>query len=196
MNQAESQIAQEHFRNYGLRLTRVIENMDYAPLAQLAGELKRCWREKSKVFIAGNGGSAGNAIHLANDFLYAMSRRRGPGLCVEALPANPAVLTCLANDEGYENIFALQLATLARAGDTLIVFSGSGNSPNILKALEEAKRIGLATYAVLGYSGGAAMAMVDTVIHVSVDDMQIAEDMQLITGHMLVQWLMTSLDLI
>jgi len=196
MSLDESQNAQEHFRSYGQRLTRVIENLDYAPLARLAIDLKHCWRDRRKVFIAGNGGSAGNAVHLANDFLYAMSKRPGSGLCVEALPANPSVLTCLANDEGYDSIFALQLAVQARAGDVLIVFSGSGNSPNILKALAEAKRIGLSTYAVLGYSGGAAMAMADTVIHVKVDDMQIAEDMQLITGHMLVQWLMTFRDVI
>ncbi len=146
------------------------------------------------MFIAGNGGSAGNAVHLANDFLYAMSKRAGSGLCVEALPANPAVLTCLANDEGYDSIFSLQLAVQARPGDVLIVFSGSGNSPNILKALNEAKRIGLKTYALLGFSGGAAKTLADTVIHFEIDDMQVAEDMQLITGHMLVQWLMNFRD--
>jgi D-sedoheptulose 7-phosphate isomerase len=194
MSLDESRSAQEHFRNYGKRLARVIESLDCDSLAQLAAELKGCWRERRRVFIAGNGGSAGNAVHLANDFLYAISKRPGSGLCVEALPANPAVLTCLANDEGYDSIFSLQLAVQARAGDVLIVFSGSGNSPNILKALAEAKRIGLATYALLGYSGGAAKALADTTIHFEIDDMQIAEDMQLITGHMLVQWLMTFRD--
>src|SRR5208283_1239169 len=194
MSLEEGKAAQEHFRNYGIRLARVIESLDCASLARLAAELKGCWRERRRVFIAGNGGSAGNAVHLANDFLYAMSKRPGSGLCVEALPANPAVLTCLANDEGFDSIFALQLAVQARAGDVLIVFSGSGNSPNILRALKEAKRIGLTTYALLGYSGGAAKSLADTTIHFEIDDMQIAEDMQLITGHMLVQWLMTFRD--
>jgi D-sedoheptulose 7-phosphate isomerase len=194
MSLDEGKAAQQHFRNYGMRLARVIETLDCASLAQLASELKGCWRDRRRVFIAGNGGSAGNAVHLANDFLYAMSKRPGSGLCVDALPANPAVLTCLANDEGYDSIFALQLAVQARAGDVLIVFSGSGNSPNILKALTEAKRIGMSTYALLGYSGGAAKALADTTIHFEIDDMQIAEDMQLITGHMLVQWLMTFRD--
>ncbi|MGA9598874.1 MAG: SIS domain-containing protein [Methylocystis sp.] len=194
MSLDEGKAAQEHFRNYGMRLARVIESLDCASLARLAAELKGCWRERRRVFIAGNGGSAGNAVHLANDFLYAMSKRPGSGLCVEALPANPAVLTCLANDEGFDSIFALQLAVQARAGDVLIVFSGSGNSPNILRALKEAKRIGLSTYALLGYSGGAAKSLADTTIHFEIDDMQIAEDMQLITGHMLVQWLMTFRD--
>ncbi len=78
---------------------------------------------------------------------------------------------------------------MARKGDVLIVFSGSGNSPNILQALEEAKTIGMTSYAVLGFSGGKAKAMADVPIHFAVDDMQIAEDMQLIIGHMIMQWL-------
>ena len=108
---------------------------------------------------------------------------------MHALSANSAVLTCLANDEGYDQIYSLQLGVLARPGDVLIVYSGSGNSPNILKALDEARRIGMRSYAVLGYSGGKAKAMADVPIHVEVQDMQIAEDTQLILGHMLMQWL-------
>ena len=71
----------------------------------------------------------------------------------------------------------------------LIAFSGSGNSPNIVKALEEARTIGMTSYAVLGYSGGKAKAIADVPIHVQIDDMQIAEDAQMIIGHMLMQWL-------
>ena len=98
-------------------------------------------------------------------------------------------MTCLANDEGYEQVFSLQLAVLAQKGDVLIAFSGSGNSPNIVKALEEAKTIGMTSYAVLGYSGGKAKALADVPIHVAIDDMQISEDAQTIIGHMLMQWL-------
>ena len=141
------------------------------------------------MFFAGNGGSAGNAIHLANDFLYALSKTPGSGLRVHSLSANPSVITCLANDEGYDQVFSLQLAVLARKGDVLVAMSGSGNSPNIIRALEEAKRIGMTSYAVLGFSGGKAKALADVPIHFAVDDMQIAEDAQLIIGHMLMQWL-------
>ena len=91
--------------------------------------------------------------------------------------------------KGYDQIFSLQLAVLAREGDVLIVLSGSGNSPNILKALEEAKAIGMTSYAVLGFAGGKAKALADVPIHFRVDDMQIAEDAQMIVGHMLMQWL-------
>jgi D-sedoheptulose 7-phosphate isomerase len=178
-----------HFAAYWRRLAAAMVEFDWAPLSRLAEELLDCWRTGRQVFFAGNGGSCGNAIHLANDFIYAVSKQPGSGLRAHALPANPAVLTCLANDEGYERIFSLQLAVLAHPDDVLIVFSGSGNSPNILRALEEAQRIGMHSYAVLGYSGGQAKALADTPIHLPVDDMQIAEDAQLIFGHMLMQWL-------
>ena len=78
---------------------------------------------------------------------------------------------------------------LARKGDVLIAFSGSGNSPNILKALEQAQTIGMTSYAVLGYSGGKAKTIADVPIHFQIDDMQISEDAQTIIGHMLMQWL-------
>lgn len=180
---------EKHFTDYWRRMSVVMEQMDWAPVAELGHELLDCWKTGRQVFMAGNGGSAGNTVHLANDFLYAMSKRPGSGLRVHALSANSAVLTCLANDEGYDQIYSLQLGVLARPGDVLIVYSGSGNSPNILKALDEARRIGMRSYAVLGYSGGKAKALADVPIHIEVQDMQIAEDTQLILGHMLMQWL-------
>lgn len=182
--------------DYWQRMSAVMSRFDWTPVSRLGHELLDCWKTGRQVFMAGNGGSAGNAVHLANDYLYAMSKRAGSGLRVHALPANPSVLTCLANDEGYDKIYSLQLAVLARPGDVLIVYSGSGNSPNILRALEEARRIGMRSYAVLGYSGGKAKALADVPIHVEVDDMQIAEDAQLIFGHMLMQWLSRHRDLV
>lgn len=188
--------ADAHFAAYSARLSDVLSAFDWAPVTELAQDMLACWKDGRQMFMAGNGGSAGNANHLANDFLYALSKRAGSGLRVHGLPANPAVLTCLANDEGYDEIFSLQLAVQARRGDILLVFSGSGNSPNILRALEEAKRIGMKSYAVLGFSGGKALAQADVPIHVKLDDMQIAEDMQLILGHMIMQWLSLHADLV
>jgi len=175
--------------DYAKRLQEVLSHYDWSPVAALAEDLLCCWKGGNQVFLCGNGGSAGNAVHLANDFLYGISKTPGSGLRVHALPANTAVLTCLANDEGYDSIYSLQLAVQAREGDLLIVLSGSGNSPNILKALEQAKKMKVRTYAVLGYTGGKAKAMADVPIHFAVEDMQIAEDMQLVVGHMIMQWL-------
>ncbi|QPH52613.1 SIS domain-containing protein [Pontivivens ytuae] len=179
----------DHFKAYSKRISHLLSEFDWSLVQELAYDLLDCWKTGRQVFLAGNGGSAGNAVHLANDFLYALSKRAGSGLRVHGLPANPAVLTCLANDEGYDKVFSLQLAVQARAGDVLVVFSGSGNSPNILEALEEARRIGMKSYAILGFSGGKALQMADMPIHIQLDDMQVAEDMQLIIGHMLMQWL-------
>lgn len=177
------------FTDYSRRLSETLQSFDWAPVERLAHDMHDCWATGRQVFYCGNGGSGGNANHLANDFLYAVSKTRGSGLRVHSLSANPAVLTCLANDEGYDQVFSLQLAVLARPGDVLIAMSGSGNSPNILRALQEAKTIGMTSYAMLGYSGGKAKALADVPIHFAVDDMQIAEDAQMIVGHMLMQWL-------
>lgn len=182
------------FADYSVRLADLMASYDWSPVSALAEEFFDCWKSGRQIFIAGNGGSAGNAIHLANDFVYGISKKPGSGLRIHALPANAAVLTCLANDEGYDRIFSLQLAVQARDGDVLIVLSGSGNSPNILAALEEGRKIGMKTYAILGYSGGKALGMADVPIHFPIDDMQIAEDMQLIVGHMIMQWLYTQRD--
>ena len=177
----------EHYRSYTARLSNALNGLDWSVVELLCDELFDCWTTGRQVFLAGNGGSGGNAVHLANDLLYALSKTPGSGLRVHALPANPAVLTCLANDEGYASVFSLQLAVLARPEDILIVFSGSGESPNILQALEVAREIGMTSYAVVAFSGGKAKALADRPIHVQIDDMQVAEDVQLVIGHMLMQ---------
>ena len=173
--------------DYARRLHVVLQCSDWSGVERLAEELRDCWRTGRQVFLCGNGGSAGNAIHLANDFLYGVSKTIGSGLRVSALPANSSVLTCLANDEGYDSVFSIQLAVLGRRDDVLIALSGSGNSPNIIKALEQARTMGIRTFAILGYSGGKAKTLADVPIHFPVDDMQISEDMQLVVGHMVMQ---------
>jgi D-sedoheptulose 7-phosphate isomerase len=181
-------------KDYRERLKRAIDLIPAEPLEALAHSLMRAWAERKQVFIFGNGGSAGNAIHLANDFLYGISKQLGHALRVTALPANSAVITCLANDEGYDGIFFRQLAVLAEPGDVAIAFSGSGNSPNILKALEYCAEHQIESFAVLGYTGGKAKALATHSIHVPVDDMQISEDLQLVVGHLMMQWMYAHRD--
>lgn len=175
--------------DYQQRLKAAIDQLPPQGLEDLAQSLLQCWREGKQVFFFGNGGSAGNAIHLANDFLYGVSKQLGHALKAHALSANSAVITCLANDEGYDGIFFRQLAVLAQPGDIAIALSGSGNSPNILKAIEWCKENQVKSFAIIGFEGGAAKSMADVSIHVPVKDMQISEDLQLIVGHMMMQWL-------
>jgi D-sedoheptulose 7-phosphate isomerase len=179
----------EFAKDYSKRLAAAVDAIPLGAVEALAEALLICWKEKRQVFIFGNGGSAGNAVHLANDFLYGVSKQLGHALRVHALTANSAVLTCLANDEGYDSIFFRQLAVMAEPGDVVIAFSGSGNSPNIVKALEWCREHNVHSFAVLGFKGGKAKELAHTPIHVDVDDMQISEDLQLIVGHMLMQWL-------
>lgn len=158
----------------------------------LADALMQRWMSQRQVFICGNGGSATNAAHLANDLMLGLTSTKRGGIRATALSANPAVMTCLANDVGYEHIFSHQLSTLAQPGDLLIAFSGSGNSANILNALTTAKQREVESWAILGYDGGKARALADHALHFAVNDMQIAEDLQMVVGHMISQHLQHS----
>jgi len=139
------------------------------------------------VFLAGNGGSAANANHLATDLIYGANQAGRGAFRVHSLSANPSILTCLGNDTGFENIFTKQLEALATPGDLLLVFSGSGNSPNILRVLEAARRLGVTSISFLGFDGGKAKALSDLALHFPVHDMQVAEDLHMIAGHLLLK---------
>lgn len=175
--------------DYSRRLQSVLANADWTGVSSLALDMEACWKAGGHVYFCGNGGSAGNAIHMANDFVYGIAKQTGAGLKATALSANQSVMTCFANDIGYDSIFSEQIAVFARSGDILIALSGSGNSPNIVNAIQQAKSQGVKTYAILGYSGGKCKDLADVAIHFPVNDMQIAEDLQLIVGHMLMQYL-------
>ncbi|MEW6329822.1 MAG: SIS domain-containing protein [Pseudomonadota bacterium] len=176
------------FTDYAQRLQAVISQYDWSAVEVLAAAMREAWTEGRQVFLCGNGGSAANAMHIANDLLYGIDMK-GAGIRVTALPSNSSVVTCLANDLGYDEIFSRQLKVHGSKGDLLVVLSGSGNSPNVVKALEQAHQLGMKSFAVLGYAGGKCLRIAQVPIHFPVDDMQICEDLQLIVGHMLMQWL-------
>jgi len=179
--------------DYLVRLQGCFSAEIMGAVEQLAQELRQAWIDGRHVFICGNGGSAANAIHMANDFHYGIGACGPgpslPGLRVDALPANAGVITCLANDTGYDNIYAHQLQVKGRQGDLLIVLSGSGNSANVVRALETATSLGMRSFAILAFSGGRCLELAEVPIHFRIDDMQIAEDTQLVVGHLCMQWL-------
>ena len=178
----------QHIQSYKKKLIEILGDKKLnKQIEKLYNELLIAWKNKKSVFICGNGGSAGNAIHLANDFLYGAGIKNKYGLKIEALTANPSVITCLANDLGYESIFAEQLKVKANENDLLIVLSGSGNSKNVTEALEEGNRIKMVTFAILGYDGGKCKSLAKNSIHFEINDMQISEDLQLIVMHMIMQ---------
>lgn len=179
--------------DYLKRLNSCFDSEVSEGIDKLAVELLRSWTEGRQVYICGNGGSAANSVHIANDFHYGIGAcgagPKMPGLKVEALPSNTGIVTCLANDTGYENIYSHQLEVKGKPGDVLIALSGSGNSENIVRAIEYANRLGMATFAILAFDGGRCKAFAQTSIHFKINDMQIAEDTQLIVGHICMQWL-------
>jgi D-sedoheptulose 7-phosphate isomerase len=121
------------------------------------------------LFACGNGGSATDAQHLVEELVarYRSNRRALPAV---ALSADSAVLTCIGNDFGFEQVFARQLEALARPGDLLVCFTTSGNSPNIIAALRMARERGAATIGLLGKDGGAARELADTALVVRSQD--------------------------
>ena len=160
---------------YRLRLQEALSTIAWSDVERLANTLLDCFHRKGQVFICGNGGSGANAIHIANDFLYGITKTIGSGMRCRALVANTSIITCLANDEGYDKVFAFQIAAEADPGDLLLVLSGSGNSPNVISAIHEAKKVGMSTFAILGFDGGLVKSLVGTAIHADVQDMQISE---------------------
>jgi len=177
------------YQTYAANLCRLLNEYKWDSVSKLAEDLQGIWENNQQVFLCGNGGSAANAVHWANDLIFGISPGKGNGIKANALSANISVMTCLANDLSYEDIFSYQLSIMGNAGDMLIGLSGSGNSPNIVKAIQTAKRMKIKTYAIIGYSGGKALDLVDVPIHFPLDDMQIAEDCQQIVSHMVMRWL-------
>jgi D-sedoheptulose 7-phosphate isomerase len=138
------------------------------------------------VFLIGNGGSAANASHFGQDLakgtLSSMSATRR--FRVVPLTDNIGFITALANDEGYDSIFEQQLRNLAASGDLLVAISGSGNSPNVIRAVEYAHSIGMTVIGVTGFDGGKLKAMADLSVHIPVDDMGMTEALHGVVFHL------------
>jgi D-sedoheptulose 7-phosphate isomerase len=179
----------DFYQSYNSKINQAVQQINLEKLCVLSDCLWDALQSKKQVFLCGNGGSAANAIHIANDFIYGIGKRSDAAMKVHALTANQSILTCLANDISYADVFSYQLEALGQRDDILIALSGSGNSPNIIKAIETAKNTGMHAFAILGYDGGHCLAIAEESIHVPINDMQISEDLQLIVGHMLMQWL-------
>jgi D-sedoheptulose 7-phosphate isomerase len=157
--------------------------------------LFRAFEEERTVFLVGNGGSAAAASHFGQDLakgtLSSMQAKRR--FRVIPLTDNIGFITALANDEGYDSIFEQQLRNLARRGDLLIAISGSGNSSNVLRAVEYARSIGMKTIGVTGFDGGKLRVLADESVHVPIDDMGMTEALHGVVFHLAMAQLRTKL---
>src|SRR5215216_6591231 len=161
-------------------------------LSRLADALLACWSKGGKALVAGNGGSASDAMHLAEELVARFEKNRR-ALAAMAL-CDPTVITCAANDFGYDRVFSRQVEAFGNAGDVLIVFSTSGNSPNILRAIEAARARQLVTAALLGRDGGKARGMCDIEVIVPAQKSHRIQEGHKILYHSLCEWVDARVD--
>lgn len=138
-----------------------------------------------RIFICGNGGSAATASHYCCDFNKGVSENQEQKYNFECLNDNVPTMMAVANDISYDEVFRFPLKNKMKSGDVFIGISGSGNSKNVVNAMEYAKSIGGTTIAIVGYSGGKLKEMADYHIHVNIDNMQIAEDVHMMMDHLI-----------
>lgn len=131
-----------------------------AEVKKLAAALCTAFESGNKLITCGNGGSAAEAAHLAEEFTgrFKRERRSLPGIC---LAIDGTVLTCIANDYGFDQVFSRQISSIGAPGDVLAIFSTSGNSPNLVRAVHEARNRGMHVVALLGHDGGALKGLSD-----------------------------------
>ena len=154
------------------------------PFAALAETAAGCLKAGGKILFFGNGGSAADAQHLATELVVRFRRNR-PSLAALALTTDTSALTAIGNDFGFEDLFARQIEGLGRKGDLAIGISTSGNSPNVLKALEKARAMGLATAAFGGASGGKLPEAADIALVVPSRTTARIQECHILLGHML-----------
>src|SRR5947207_15192356 len=183
------------------RACQEIRRINPAEVKALADAIFECYENRRMVFLCGNGGSGSNASHFCEDLGKGTLRREDfdndtkPRLRVLSLTDNTPYILAWANDEGFDRVFVEQLKNLANPGDLLIAISGSGNSPNVLRAVEWANRHDLKTFGCTGFSGGKLRTLAQQGLHVPLDDMGIVESIHLTAFHWVVDHLHARISL-
>lgn len=176
-------------RQFMERVGEELLRIDPNEIQNLADVIYDCYVDDGTVFICGNGGSGSNSSHLCEDLGKGSLRREDfdndekRRLRVISLTDNTPYILAWGNDEGYDRIFGEQLKNLARPGDLLIAISGSGNSPNVLRAIDWANHHQMRTFGCTGFSGGKLREMAQQGLHVPLDDMGIVESIHLTAFH-------------
>jgi D-sedoheptulose 7-phosphate isomerase len=172
-------------KDYLDRVCREIQSLDLTQIEAFSNLLEEAYHAGRFVFIIGNGGSGANASHLCEDLCKCTLRdfENQKRLRVLSLTDNTAGIMAWANDEGYDRIFLEQLKNLASPGDYLVAISGSGNSPNILKAVDWANNHGMTTLGFTGFGGGKLKTLAHHNIHAGIDDMGIVESLHQVVFH-------------
>jgi D-sedoheptulose 7-phosphate isomerase len=184
----------EYLLNYCTGLSKALEGVSIERFEEFVHLLENAYEEGRQVFLMGNGGSGTTASHFACDLNKGVSYGRQKRFRVISLNDNLPILMAYANDVSYEDVFVEQLRNFLRPGDLVVGISGSGNSPNVLKAIAYANSVGAHTIGLCGFNGGKLADMVRTPIIAPVHDMQKAEDVHMILLHAIMQVLCARLQ--
>jgi len=192
----ETILPKDFARAYVQRLTAILNRLDLDAVAKVIDVFLDARRQDATLFFFGNGGSAATASHFANDLGFCASPQGRKPFRSLSLTANNAFITCLANDIGYENVFSWQLRNLMRRGDVVVGISASGNSPNVVKALEYAEKEGGIPVAIVGFDGGQMKRIARHVIHVETQTGEYgpAEDVHMVLDHLISNYLALSAE--
>jgi len=171
--------------SYISQLHLVLDRLPVETIQQVIDLLHQARLEHRQVFIMGNGGSAATASHFVCDLAKNTRHKGFPDFRVIGLTDNMPIFSALANDEGYESVFAQQLASFVRQGDVVIGISTSGKSPNVIKAVERANLVGAHTVGMTGYDGGHLAGLVDIHLHVPSSTIEHVEDLHLVLEHLI-----------
>lgn len=163
----------------------VLQALDTGAISDAINLLEETRLNGTMVYVFGNGGSAATASHMQNDFNKGVSEPIETKYRFCCLNDNIATMMAIANDNGYENIFVQQLENKLRPGDVVMAISGSGNSENIIRAVEYAKKQGNKIIGLTGYQGGKLKKLADISLHAPIQSMQITEDIHMILDHLM-----------
>jgi D-sedoheptulose 7-phosphate isomerase len=165
-----------------------INNLDPEVIASFATHLENAYNSNQSIYVIGNGGSAANASHFAQDLAKGIFFEKPVAKTMKAisLTDNIAHITAIANDTGYQNIFSAQINTFANSGDVLVCISGSGNSENIVEAVKAAKQKNMFVIGVTGFDGGQLKSMANFSVHVPLHEMCTVESIHSIIFHLIV----------
>ena len=190
--------ASEFAKDYIHGLKGVLDCLPLKSVEEIIQAIEQAQKEQRQVFVIGNGGSAATASHMMNDLCKGTLGHKGdapwPRLRVIALTDNVSLMTAWANDTDYDRIFSEPLKNLAQRGDLLIAISASGNSPNIIAAVEAAKHLGVKVIGLAGFGGGKLSKMADVSFVVASDEYGPVEDAHMILDHIITGYLYEKLE--
>lgn len=169
---------------------KTLRTLDVQAINRTLNLLAEALEKENTVYVFGNGGSAATASHFQNDFNKGVSEFTQKKFRFQCLNDNAATIMAIANDISYDEIFRFQLRGRLKPGDLVLAISGSGNSQNVLNAVEYAKEQGNAVIGLTGLQGGRLRELSDVSLHASVDSMQITEDVHLLLNH-LMMWVLS-----